>query len=164
MAATVQYNEYNTVGETKTGNLSTGHYRGATDSPNLADPVDDPIEANANSYEKWWKMEATAMGGASKLDTFRIHMSTGSVPGNTDYMTSADATTPSNPVFATPTTSTSSVAVYAMPTSDPAVETITGSLTAIGETSYFVQQIQVGVSETTSEQTGEVTTSWREIS
>jgi len=163
MAATVQINEYNTISETKTANISTGHFRGETDSPNLADPVDDPIAAGANSYEKWWKAEVTAMGGSSKLDTWRIYLSAGSVPGSTSLLTSADSSTPSNPAYATPTTSASSVAIYAMPTSDPGVATITGTLTATGETSYVVQQVQAGGGETASNQSGQLTFVWREI-
>lgn len=163
MAAMVQIDESNGAGETVTNNISTGNYRGANDSPNLADPLDDPINVNANSYEKWHRAR-WASGTASRLDTFRHYKSDGAVVANTTHVTSADAGTPSNPTYATPTTATSTVALNAIPTADPGNQQIAGQLNATGErTGYVVTQVQVGASATVGDLDGEITWAWREI-
>jgi len=164
MAATVQINETNgSAPGSETDNISTGTFRGATDAPNLADPLDDPIAVNANSYEKWWKAE-WASGTASRLDNFRVYKSDGAVPANTALKTSADSGTPSDPTYATPTTSTSTYATNDIPTSDPGNKQIEGELNATTEsTSFVVHQVQVGASATVGDLDGEITFAWREI-
>jgi hypothetical protein len=163
MAATVQIDESNGTGEVVQNNISTGNYRGANDSPNLADPLDDPIQVNANSYEKWHRAR-WASGSASRLDTWRHYKSDGAVVANTAHKTSADSTTPSNPVYAAPVTTTSTIAIHDIPTSDPAVQEIVGELNATTErTSYVATQIQVGASATVGDLDGEITWAWREI-
>lgn len=163
MAAVVEVDESNLVGEVVESGITTGHYRGANDAPNLANPVDDAIDQGANSYEKWWRAR-WASGTASRLENFRIYQSVGAPGGSTSYLTSADAGTPSNPAYSTPVTTASVVAVNAMPSADPGNKQIEGTLNAIAErTGYVVQQVQVGGGETVSNQTGEITLAWREI-
>jgi hypothetical protein len=163
MAATVQIDESNGTGEVVQNNISTGNYRGANDSPNLADPLDDPIQVNANSYEKWHRARWSS-GAASRLDTWRHYKSDGAVVANTSHKTSADNTTPSNPTYAAPVTTTSTVATFDIPTSDPAVQEIAGVLNATAErTSYVATQVQVGASATVGDLDGEITWAWREI-
>lgn len=163
MPATVQIDESNLAGETVTNNISTGNYRGANDSPNLADPLDDPIQITANSFEKWHRARWSS-GAASRLDTWRHYKSDGAVVANTDHDTSADSGTPSNPTYATPTTATSTVATFDIPTADPAVQTIVGELNATGErTAYVVTQIQIAAGATVGDLDGEITWAWREI-
>jgi len=162
MAATIIINESNGAGETVTTGISTGHFRGATDSPNLGAPVDDPIALSANSYEKWWKLEWDS-GTAVQVDTIRVH-SSGAEPTDTLCKTSADSGTPSDATYATPSTSTSSVATNNIPTSDPAVATVAGTLTATSqESGYVVHQVQVGASATAGFASRTITFSWREI-
>ncbi len=60
MAATVAIAEFNTAGETKTASI-TNTNMGDTDAVNL-DPVAYPVTPGNYTYEKWQKIEVTAMG------------------------------------------------------------------------------------------------------
>jgi len=108
MAATVQINEYNTAGEDKTANISDTDM-GDTDSANL-DPVAYPVTPGENTYEKWQKIEVTAMGGSSKIDNLKVWR-TGDLGGSAVHMTNARETTYGGAeTYATPVKTDSTVA------------------------------------------------------
>lgn len=146
MAATVQINEFNTVSETKTASI-TNTNMGSNDSVNL-NATTYPITAGENSFEKWQKIEVTAMGGSSKIDNLKIWR-TSALGGSSIHLTNARLTSYGGAAsFATPTASDSSVATQTMPTSEPATAnlgiggSLIGSLTAAGSSDYLVHQIQ----------------------
>lgn len=146
MAATVQINEYNLVGEVKEANI-TNTNMGDVDAPNL-DPVAYPIIPDANSYEKWQKIEVTAMGGSSKIDNLKIWR-TGALGGSALHKTNArESTYGGAETFATPIKTDSTVATQTMPTTEPSGAnlgiggSLTGELTAAGESDYLIHQIQ----------------------
>ena len=145
MAATVQINEYNTVGETKQANI-TNTNMGDTDAPNL-DPVAYPVTPGNYTYEKWQKLEVTAMGGSSAIDNLKIWRA-GVLGGSAAHDTNARETTYGGAeTFATPIKTESTVATQTMPTSEPSGANLgiggalAGSLTATGESDYLVHQI-----------------------
>lgn len=147
MAATVQINEFNTVGETKTGNITNSNM-GSDDSVNLV-AADNPVVPGENTFEKWQKIEVTAMGGSSKIDNLKIWRTT-ALGGSAAHKTNARiAAYGGAESFATPTVSASSVADQVMPTSEPASANLgiggalAGELAAAGSSDYLVHQIQV---------------------
>lgn len=147
MAATVQIAEFNTVGETKTANI-TNTNMGDTDAANL-DPVAYPIVPDENSYEKWQKIEVTAMGGSSAIDNLKIWR-TGALGGSALHLTNArESTYGGAETFATPIKTDSTIATQTMPSTEPTganlgiAGSLTGQLTAAGLSDYLVHQIQV---------------------
>ena len=145
-AATVEIDESNTAGETVTNNI-TNTNMGSTDAVNL-DPVAYPVVPGENTYEKWQKMDITAMGGSSKIDNLKIWR-TGALGGSAVHVTNARETSYGGADdFATPIATDSSVATEAMPTSEPTDAnlgiggSLTGELTAAGSSDYLVHQIQ----------------------
>lgn len=160
MAATVQLNEYNTAGQTKTGNISFGHYLSAdlpgTSDLRTANPITKPVAGTNYSFEKYQKLEVTAMGGSSQIDTIRHYLTAG-LPTGFALWTSAHLT-PDTETWATPVNTDSSKADTAMPTSDPAVATIAGTLTSVGESNFAITQLDVGTSAAAG---FDATTQWR---
>jgi len=145
MAATVQINEYNTVGETKEANI-TNTNMGDTDAPNL-DPVAYPVTPGNYTYEKWQKLEVTAMGGSSAIDNLKIWR-TGALGGSATHKTNARETSYGGAEsYATPIKTVSTIATETMPTSEPSGANLgiggalAGALTAAGESDYLVHQI-----------------------
>jgi len=145
MAATVQINEYNTVGETETANI-TNTNMGDTDAANL-DPVAYPVTPGNYTYEKWQKIDVTAMGGSSAIDNLKIWR-TGALGGSAAHLTNARETTYGGAeTFVTPIKTVSTIATETMPTSEPTDAnlgiggSLTGSLTAAGSSDYLVHQI-----------------------
>ncbi len=152
MAATIQIAEFNTAGETKTANI-TNTNMGSTDAVNL-DPVANPVVPGENTYEKWQKMEVTAMGGSSKIDNLKIWR-TGALGGSATHVTNARETSYGGAeTFATPVATASTVADQTMPTSEPTDAnlgiggSLTGELLATGLSDYLVHQIQTDVTDT----------------
>lgn len=146
MAGTIQINEFNTVGETKTANITNSNM-GDADAVNL-NPVTYPVTPGENTYEKWQKIEVTNMGGSSAIDNFKIWR-TGALGGSAVHLTNARiASYGGAETFATPVKTDSSVATETMPTTEPATAnlgiggSLTGSLTATGSSDYLVHQIQ----------------------
>lgn len=151
MAATVQINEYNTVGETKEANI-TNTNMGDTDAPNL-DPVAYPVIPGDYTYEKWQKLEVTAMGGSSAIDNLKIWR-TGALGGSALHKTNARETTYGGAeTYATPIKTVSTIATETMPTTEPTganlgiAGSLTGQLTAAGESDYLVHQIGTDVGD-----------------
>ena len=146
MSATVQINEYNGVGEDETANITNANM-GSNDSANL-DPVTYPISPGDNSYEKFHKVEVTAMGGSSQIDTLKVWRD-GALGGSAVHLTNARLTTYGGAeTYAQPVATDSSLADQTMPSSSPASANLgiggalAGALTAAGLSDYLVHQIQ----------------------
>ena len=146
MAATVQINEYNTVGETKTANITNSNM-GSTDAVNLV-AADYPVVPGENTYEKYQKIEVTAMGGSSVIDNLKIWRTT-ALGGSAVHLTNARETSYGGAEsFATPVATDSTPATETMPTTEPTDANLgiggalAGQLTAAGSSDYLVHQIQ----------------------
>ena len=146
MAATVQINEFNTVGETKTANITNSNM-GSTDAVNLV-AADYPVVPGENTYEKYQKIEVTAMGGSSVIDNLKIWRTT-ALGGSAVHLTNARETSYGGAEsFATPVATDSTPATETMPTTEPTDAnlgiggSLTGELTAAGLSDYLVHQIQ----------------------
>ena len=146
MAATVQINEFNTVGETKTANITNSNM-GSTDAVNLV-AADYPVVPGENTYEKYQKIEVTAMGGSSKIDNLKIWRTT-ALGGSAVHLTNARETSYGGAEsFATPVATDSTPATETMPTTEPTDANLgiggalAGQLTAAGSSDYLVHQIQ----------------------
>lgn len=146
MAATVRINEYNGAGETATNNITNSNF-GSTDTANLT-AASYPITAGTSSYEKYQKLEVTAMGGSSKVKDLKIWY-TGTLSGSDTLLTNARTTSYGGAeTYATPVNTTSSKATQTMPTSAPATNwgiagSLTGELTTTGTSDYLVMQLNV---------------------
>ncbi len=146
MAATVQINEYNGVGETETADISNSNY-GSNDSANL-NTATYPISAGENSFEKWQKLEVTAMGGSTSINSIKVWR-TGSLSGSDALVTNARTSSYGGAeTYTTPTASTSTVADQTMPSAAPTTNlgiggSLAGSLTDVGFSDYLVTQLQV---------------------
>lgn len=146
MAATIVINEFNTVSETKTANITNSNM-GSTDAVNLV-AATYPVVPGENTYEKWQIIEVTAMGGSSVIDNLKIWRVT-ALGGSATHVTNARETSYGGAEsFATPVATDSSIATEAMPTSEPSganlgiAGSLTGTLTAAGSSDYLVHQIQ----------------------
>lgn len=152
MSATVQINEYNTAGETKSANIANSNM-GSLDDSEL-DTVANPVVPGNNTFEKWQKLEVTAMGGSSKIDNLKIWR-TGALGGSAVHLTNArESTYGGAESYTTPTASSSTPATQTMPSSEPSganlgiAGSLTGSLTGAGESDYLVHQIQTNGADT----------------
>ena len=146
MAATVQINEYNTVGETETANITNSNM-GSTDAVNLV-AADYPVVPGENTYEKYQKIEVTAMGGSSVIDNLKIWRTT-ALGGSAVHLTNArEAAYGGAETFATPVATSSTPATETMPTTEPSGANLgiggalAGQLVAAGLSDYLVHQIQ----------------------
>jgi len=147
----VQIDEYNGVGETKTANI-TNTNMGDIDAANL-DPVAYPVTPGNYTYEKWQKIEVTAMGGSSKIDNLKVWR-TGALGGSAAHLTNARETTYGGAeIYATPIKTVSTIATQTMPSSEPSGAnlgiggSLSGSLTAAGLSDYLVHQIGTNVAD-----------------
>ena len=145
MAATVQINEFNTVSETKTASI-TNTNMGDTDAVNL-DPVAYPVTPGNYTYEKWQKVEVTAMGGSSAIDNLKIWR-TSALGGSAAHLTNARETSYGGAeTFDTPIKTVSTIATQVMPTSEPSGANLgiggdlVTALSAAGSSDYLVHQI-----------------------
>lgn len=161
MAATVRINEANGAGQTVTSGITNSNY-GSNDSANLT-AATYPITAGSNSYEKWQKLEVTAMGGSSKVKDIKVWY-TGTLAGSDALKTNARTSSYGGAAtYATPVAATSSVATQTMPSSAPANNlgiggSLTGELTSTGSTDYLVHQLQVDNATTAG---ATLTLNWR---
>ena len=146
MSATIEIDEANGAWETLSHNIANSNM-GSSDAKELV-AVDNPIVPGDNTYEKWQKIHVTDMGGSSKIDNLKVWRTTalgGSAVHVTNAKTSAYA---GAPTYATPKVVDSTLAVNAMPTSEPASANLgiggalAGALTATGSSDYLVHQIQ----------------------
>lgn len=162
MAATIQINEYNGAGATKTENISNSNY-GSTDAANLT-TSSYPISAGNNSYEKWQKLEVTNMGGSTSIGVLKVWY-TGTLSGSDALKTNARETSYGGAAtYATPTASTSTVATQTFPASAPTGAnlgiggSLSGTLNAVGSSDYLVHQLQVSAGTTAG---ATLTINWR---
>lgn len=151
-AATVQIDESNGAGETITNGISKTDM-GSTDAANL-DPVANPVTPGSNTYEKWQKIDVTAMGGSSKINNLKIWR-TSALGGSAVHVTNARTSSYAGAAtYATPIATTSTVATQTMPTSTPGSANLgiggalAGSLTTTGKSDYLVHQIQTNSGDT----------------
>lgn len=151
MSATVRINEANGAGETVTNSITTCNF-GSTDAADLSTAT-YPITAGTNSYEKWQKLEVTAMGGSSAIQSLKVWY-TGTLSGSDALKTNARTSSYGGAAtYATPTASTSSVATQTMPSAAPATNwgiagSLAGTLTGVGSSDYLVMQLQVDAATT----------------
>ncbi len=151
MPATVEICESNGPSETVTHNINNTNM-GNIDAANL-DPVAYPVTPGNNTYEKWQRIHVTAMGGSSKIDNLKIWR-TGALGGSAVHKTNARETDYTPASYATPVSTTSTVATQTMPTSTPSGAnlgiggSLSGSLTAPGYSDYLVHQIQTDAGDT----------------
>jgi hypothetical protein len=148
MAATTRINEYNgSAAGTVTNAVARGDWLSAEVASNSdlrnTYPITLPGAGTNYSYEKWHKLEVTAMNDATSVGTIRHYLTAALPTGYLGY-TSAQSGTPSNPSGTTPIVTQSTIATTAMPTSDPAVSTISGTLTGTGTSGFVVTQLRVG--------------------
>lgn len=129
---------------------------GSTDAPNL-DPTTYPLTAPGNSYEKWFRLFVSSLGGSAKVDNFRLWLSaigTGFAVGETmlaDLVISGYVA-PTYPAGG-PANTVSTIATTSMPTTQPASANIgiagvlSGNITASPAYSdYVVLQTQLTAS------------------
>lgn len=152
MAATVEIDEANGVGETLTHGISNSNM-GSTDAANL-NPTDYPITPGNRSYAKYQKLHVSNMGGSSKIDTLKVWR-TGALGGSATHVTNARTTSYGGAIsYATPATSAISGVDQTMPTSEPGGAnfgiggSLAGSLTGAGSSDYFVHQIVTDAGDT----------------
>lgn len=156
-AASVQIDEYNTSSETKEANITNTNMGYSADTsadiPNLT-AATYPIPPNYNSFEKWQKLEVTAMGDATKIYQLKVWRTGDAIGSDTHKTNARESSYGGAEGFVTPTTTTSTVATETMPTSEPSGPnlgisgSLSGELTAIGYSDYFVHQIHVDTGTT----------------
>ncbi len=148
MAATVVISETNGASPGVVTMGVSDSDMGNQDSPTV-DPVAFPITPGNNAFEKWQRFEITTMGGSSKIDNFRVWVSSGTLATNTSLKTNLQTTTPPTlATYATPVNTASTVAGQVMPTAEPGTANLGGSLTAVGYSNYIVMQIQTAAAAT----------------
>lgn len=162
MAATVRIDESNGAGETVTNGISNSNF-GSNDSANLT-AATYPITAGNNSYEKWQKLEVTAMGGSSAIKDIKVWY-TGTLSGSDTFKTNARTSSYGGAAtYATPVATASSIATQTMPTSAPGsanlgiAGSLSGQLNATGKSDYLVMQIGVNAATTAG---ATLTINWR---
>jgi len=146
-AATVEIDERNGApAGTLTHNI-TNTNMGSTEAVNL-NPVTNPVIAGDNTYEKWQKIDVTAMGGSSEIDNLQVWR-TGALGGSAVHVTNARTSSYGGAeTYATPIVTDSTLATQTMPSSDPAAAnlgiggSLTGSITSAGSSDYLIHQIQ----------------------
>lgn len=155
MAATVSLLERNGASPGVENTVSDDLFYGAYDGY-IFNPGDYPIIANNNSYEKYNRLYVSNMGGMSKIDKFKVYISSGSLGSHTSMKTNARTTSYGGAAaYATPVQTASAVATQNMPTSLPGSANlgIGGSLSgeissAPAYSDYLVTQVQLDSSET----------------
>lgn len=161
MAATVRINEYNTVSVTLTAGITNSNF-GSSDTANMT-AASFPITAGTNSFEKYQKLEVTAMGGSTSIGSLKVWY-TGTLTGSDTFKTNARTSAYGGALtFATPTQTTSTQATQTMPTAAPAVNlgiagSLSTNLTAIGLSDYLCMQIGVNAATTAG---ATLTINWR---
>ena len=155
MAATIVLKERNTASPGVENTVSDDIFYGEYDDY-IFDPTAYPILANGNSYEKYHRLYVSSLGGMTKIDKFKVHISSGSLGSNTALKTNARETSYGGAAaYATPVDTASAVATQAMPTSLPTGAnlgiggSLSGAITSVPSYSdYLVSQVQCNASET----------------
>jgi hypothetical protein len=135
MPATVSFSETNTVSAVVTDSLSNLNF-GNIDSPNLT-PASNPIAAGQNSFEKW--IRAKFSGSFTSVANLRFYQSAGS------YVTGESIKAAVNASYATPVSTTSSVATVAVPTVEGSALVPSAPVTNPDYSGYITLQLQTTV-------------------
>ncbi len=148
MAAIVEIDEQNgpAVAPVLTHNIANSNM-GAADAANL-DPTTCPVAPGQNTCEKWQLLHITDLGTSSKITNIKVWRS-GGLGEEAIHLTNVSVTQYSgSATYSTPTTMTSTVAKYVMPSTPPSGAnlgisgSLTGSLVSSGYSDFFVHQIQ----------------------
>lgn len=154
MPATVEIDEANGAGETLTHNI-TNTNMGSTDAVNL-DASANPITPGNRSFIKYQRFHVTAMGGSSQIDNLKVWR-TGSLGtgGTHTHVTNARESSYGGALsYATPVATAVTGVDQTMPTSEPSGAnlgisgSLSGSLTAAGNSDYLGHQITTDASAT----------------
>lgn len=147
MAATVEIDERNGAAPGSLTHNITNSNMGSLDEVNT-DPVDNPIVAGDNSFEKWQLIHVTNMGGSSKIDNLKVWR-TGALGANATHVTNArESSYGGAEVYDDPVDTVSTLADQTMPSSEPTGANLgiggdlAGELTATGSSDYLIHQIQ----------------------
>lgn len=141
MALVVTVNEYNSVGESETSDITDIVFSNV-DTPDVV-PADNPITAGENSFIIYLKYEFTGMAseGITEIANTRVYKSSG------NYKTGEGVTYDGSSVsYATPVDTTSGDS--AIPVTDPGSQNLwlsgsgSGVLSADGESDYCRMQRQ----------------------
>ncbi len=150
MVATCEIDEQNgTDPGSPTANITNINY-GSDDSPNLTVSGNE-IVAGENSFEKWNKMSFT--GTFNTVDNLKIWKNSGAyVTGESIDTNARESAYGGAETYATPTQTTSIVAIETMPEAEPSGPnlgiggSLGGQLTGVGDSDYLVTQLQTTVS------------------
>ena len=132
MSATFQWTESNGAGETVTLGISNVNF-GNVDQPNIT-PSANPIAAGNNSYEKW--IRGKFSGSFTSNANLRFWKSAGT------YVTGESIKAAANATYATPVSSTSSVATSNVPTTEGTALAPTAPSTNPDFSGYVTMQAQ----------------------
>lgn len=148
MAATVHIDEQNgpVSGPTLTHNIANSNM-GSADAANL-DPTTCPVAPGGNTCEKWQLLHVTDMGSSSRINNLKVWRS-GQLGAEAIHMTNVAINNyAGTATYTTPTTQTSILAKFIMPTETPTSAnlgisgSLSGSLVSSGYSDFFVHQIQ----------------------
>ena len=153
-AATIVISETNGSGETVTSNISSVNF-GSADSVNLTASA-YPITPGNNSFEKYIRLQISAMGDATQIDNIQVYAPSASFPVGTGTFLKSNLVTSgySAATYAAPVATTSTVATTNSSTTVPGsanigiASSLTGALTSAGYSDYIVLQIQTHASDT----------------
>ena len=135
MAATFGFSETNTVSVTVTDAISNVNF-GNVDSPNLT-PASNPIAAGQNSFEKW--VRGKFSGTFTSIANLRFWKSAGSLVTGEAIKAAVNAS------FATPVSTTLSVATVDVPIVEGSALAPTAPATNPDYSGYITMQLQTTV-------------------
>lgn len=150
-SATVSISESNGLTPTVTASITNANM-GSVESVNL-DPVTYPCPATGYSYEKWQRLNVTAMGTVSAIQNLRVYDSASLGTGATHKTNARTSSYGGAQTYDTTNgpQNTDRSATYGytqtMPTSIPSTAnlgiggSLSGSLTATGYSDYLIHQI-----------------------
>lgn len=140
MVATFTWREYNGASSTES---TPTHLNFVSEDASDSDASANPITAGEHSYEKWVKAEFS--DSFTRIDNIKFWKSAGAyVTGET-----IDCKSDGQTSFSEPSSSESTVATTAVPTSEPGAANVSiggatsGQLTAAGKTDFIVMQKHV---------------------
>jgi len=144
MSAVTQISEYNGAGETKSADVANLNF-GSVDASELV-VNDNPINVGENSFEKKFTLEVTDINDVTIVRNIKIWRN-GALGANASLKTSAREASYAEPTYSAPTAAASAF-TQDMPAAEPTGANVgiggslTGELTAAGETDLIVAQLQ----------------------
>lgn len=136
MSATFAWSESNGAGQVVTDGITNVNF-GNVDAPNIV-PATNPIAAGANSYEKW--VRGKFSGVFNSVANLRFWKSLGSYVTGEDIKAAKDAT------YATPVSTTSSVATVTIPVVEGSALAPAAPVSNPDYSGYITMQLQTTVS------------------